>query len=216
MGAGRTQKNDLMILSIKGGTFARKVDDTREGEGIRKRQAFNPSTQETITVTEEYFDFVSGYIKQAYLKEFDGRRFLNMIIDDVMISLKYDNSRGGIDAYCQDLIKRLPNIDLSKKVTLKPFKFLDEKRSAAKGREVFNTGISVYQDEKVTYKFTKEEPNGIPQPVKKTVNGKDVWDFSQVDDFLYSVLTEFLLNFEDEFKQPEQQKPEQETDDLPF
>jgi hypothetical protein len=45
--------------------------------------------------------------------------------------------------------------------------------------------------DKVLMNFTKENPNGMPPPTKKTVKGKEVWDWEEQENFLYEVAMDF-------------------------
>jgi hypothetical protein len=51
-------------------------------------------------------------------------------------------------------------------------------------------------EEKVGFHFTKENPNGLPEPTKKTVKGKEVWDWEEQENFLYEVAMDFSSKLE--------------------
>jgi len=51
-------------------------------------------------------------------------------------------------------------------------------------------------NDKVAMKFTREEPNGLPEPTKKEVKGKEVWDWDEQENFLYEVAMDFTSGIE--------------------
>ena len=68
------------------------------------------------------------------------------------------------------------------------------------------------EGERVGWYYTRDNPNGLPQPSKKTVKGKETWDFSEVEDFLWSKTEEFFEQFEGDEKPSYQQAPEDEEE----
>ena len=40
-------------------------------------------------------------------------------------------------------------------------------------------------------KFTRDNPNDMPPPVKKTVKGVEKWDWEEQENFLYEVAMDF-------------------------
>ncbi len=45
---------------------------------------------------------------------------------------------------------------------------------------------------KVPLAFTKDNPNGMPEPVKSTKMGKELWDFSDQEEFLYNLAKDWF------------------------
>jgi hypothetical protein len=82
----------------------------------------------------------------------------------------------------------------------------------------------------VKFAFTKENPNGLPAPVKKVVRGKEEWDWSETETFLWDLSSSFFEQFEgddkpayqeeDNDEEPDQfggsNDPLDSEDDLPF
>lgn len=70
----------------------------------------------------------------------------------------------------EDLLKKLPALDFSKEVAIKPYAFQDEKTGKLK------KGVSVFQTDKVSNFFYDGEKNlhGFPTPKKQDMS-KDEW-----------------------------------------
>ncbi len=66
------------------------------------------------------------------------------------------------------------------------------------GKEI--SGVTIYEDDgdgwvKIPSAYTKEDPNGLPEMTKKRVKGKDVWDDSDMMDFLESMAKDWVKSF---------------------
>ena len=79
------------------------------------------------------------------------------------------------------------------------------------------------------FAYTKDNPNGLPAPNKKVVRGKEEWDWSEPETFLWDVASSFFEQFEGNikpaFQEKEKEAPDQfvessnplsSDDDLPF
>jgi hypothetical protein len=109
---------------------------------------------------------------------------------------------------------RLPNLDLSKSVRLLPYDFTDKE-----GRRV--VGMNLMQgSDKVQPKWTKDSPGDLPQGRKVRVNGKDVWDFEDRDQYLLKVMQSIASKLQAADTAIEGGKDEpvvvSDEDDLPF
>lgn len=165
MGLFNTNENTTFI-NIINSKFTVKVDENTEGAVQRENKNGN-------IVHELLFSNLSGKILDIAYKKKDFGDFVEIrIYDDghFVLQLPWGNS------LCNNLIKMLPNIDYGCFVEFCVFK---ERKS---GR----TALLIKQNgEWVKYAFTKDRPNGMPKPTQRKT-GK--WDFSKVEDFLFSVL----------------------------
>lgn len=135
---------------------------------IISRTSTDPKTKVTKTLYVEQFPVLSGHItKLVYKPESDyGKRMVvhisdfetgeNFILDMGLFAGKDE----WISAGPKSLLLRLGELDLSKPVTLSPYKIAREDKP-----DKFNTGISVKQNgEKIENPYTKED---IPEVVKE-------------------------------------------------
>lgn len=93
--------------------------------------------------------------------------------------------------YTNNFFRALPNVDLSQPVKLSPWSMKDKNDSSKKV-----TGITMYQgaaNGKIPFAFDKENPNGMPEMVKKKIKGKDVWDDSAQLEFFESMVKNQIL-----------------------
>jgi hypothetical protein len=55
--------------------------------------------------------------------------------------------------------------------------------------------------------YTKDNPNGMPPPVEKTVKGQQKWDFSEQENFLYEVAVAWLAKKDGKTESQEDEEP---------
>src|SRR5574343_1059503 len=139
------------------------------------------------TKTELVFDTVKGMI--TGITFFEGKVGKNIQIEidgDGIISV------GTASNFGEDVMKKLPAIDLSKEVTITPYSFIP------KGEENSKKGVTIYQDGvKVMSHYSKEEPvgsgkyitiNGMPEPEGDTKSfDSDDWKMH------FMVVRKFLM-----------------------
>lgn len=141
------------ITVLADGKFHQSVPEGTEGAVIRK---YKDKDDVEHSKTELVFDEVSGIITHISFKEGDYGKSLEVQLDgDGVISVSTLSNFG------EDLMKKLPALDLTKPVRLVPYAFADDK---GKNRR----GTTVYQDDQKVYSFysTKDNQpqNGIPAP----------------------------------------------------
>ena len=154
------KKGDKVFLTILAdGKFHEQVEEGREGAVARE---YEDENDEKKIKYELVHDSVKGIITSVSVVEgFKGLKNLNIEIDSEIIST------GVKGQYGEDLLKKLPAIDLSKEVTLTPYSFIP------KGEDTVKKGLTVYQDGVKVESFywdkeTKTEKNGVPTPVGDT------------------------------------------------
>jgi hypothetical protein len=77
----------------------------------------------------------------------------------------------------EQFAKRIPNINKESPLYIGAF-------TNEKGHNVL---YLKQNGAKVEMAFTRDAPNGLPEPTKTQKMGKDVWDFSEQQEFLYQV-----------------------------
>jgi len=84
-----------------------------------------------------------------------------------------------------NFVKQLSNVDHTKEVCF--IAFPDKEKN---DKTVFLIAQGKDADDKdiiVPFKYTKENPEGIPEPTQKMVRGTEKWDYSDNNEFLYQV-----------------------------
>lgn len=173
---------------------------------------------------------ISGMITSIKVDETPwGDESLSVEITDV--DEKWNITLGEVSGRIpKDFARRVSNLDLSKEVNIGLWTMIKDNGKSA-------SGVKMYQgpelEDKVEYSLTYEV---MPEPIKKTRRGKDEWDYSEQEDFIYDHLIKYISdNFKDvevtevsdkkEPRKPRGKSPKpsgakelnkEEGDDLPF
>ena len=156
------------FYSISNGKICRQF--TSPDDETKERTNMNGKV-----VHEKFYDFIDGQIVDITTKESDyGKSWIVTLIDEggsYQLQMPYSSG------YASAFLKTLPNVDLSKPVKLIPkLEIVNDKKK---------TTLFVTQGgSPVKWFYTKEHPNDMPTLVKKRVKGKDVWDDSDMMEFL--------------------------------
>lgn len=164
-----------------------------DGKIVRQHQ--NPVEGVTTTrenkngkvVHEEFFKSVSGVLKNIRSKETPFGMVWEVSIEDngedFVLSWNYSSR------YTNHFFRALPNVYLSKEITVNPWSMKD-KSDASKTA----IGMSLYQDgKKIEFAYSKEEPGDMPELKQKKVKGKAVWDDSDQLEFFEAMVKEKIL-----------------------
>lgn len=183
---GLTQKDDKQYLYVLGSTGDFRMKVSENTPGAEKRE-YETSDGTKGAKYELAFSSLEGYI--SGLEFFDGDYGKNLIVhfefgkDAESLSL----SLGAASSFGEDFMKKLPNIDYTKTVTLTPYSFEDENGKPRKGVTVTQDGEKImgafYDPEK------KKSANGYPEPEGDTKDyDKDDWKifFTKARKFLVS------------------------------
>lgn len=172
-----------IYLRIADGMVVEQVEEGKEG-AIGRTTKPSDEHPNGRTVWERRDKFVEGVVISMFRKE---REYKGEVMNSLAIRLKDGGEVYQIDLnegnrYWSSFMLRLPNLDLSKSVRLLPYDFTDKE-----GRRV--VGMNLMQgSDKVQPKWTKDSPGDLPQGRKVRVNGKDVWDFEDRDQYLLKVM----------------------------
>lgn len=188
------------FMTIVGGEFCIRVPEGTEGSRERKLTA---GKNEGKTISELTYCEIAGMITDINYSEKDFGSFIEITIKDekeYMLQIPW-----GSFSLRDSFIKRLPFVD-PKKETI--FTVFPDKET---GRSVFLVG----QDGNfLKCKYTKDEPNGMPQPIEKQVRGRVSWDFTDCENFLFDVLKEEMKRFNSEkVKDYQEEMPEDVYDE---
>lgn len=182
-----TNESKKFLSVLSDGKFHQTVSEGTNGAVVRN---YEDKEGNKKTKHELIFDSVSGMITKISFEDGDYGKNLNIELDgDGVISLNTSSSFG------EDVMKKLPNIDLNKEVEFKPFSFKDDKDKLIKG-------VTLIQDDKKLTNYyydieTKKVINNMPEfEGKKTDN--DDWKiyFMQVRKFLIQEINnKFISGF---------------------
>lgn len=172
MGLNNFEGNSTIFLNVA------------DGKLIRRHQQPNEKTVERITKTgkqvfEESFKDLKAYLTSVKTHENDFGKQWHLTFSEnectYIITMPYSSR------YASSFLKALPNVDLKKEVRIMPWSMIDKNDSSRK-----ITGVTMYQSDggKIPPRYTKEEPNGLPEMKQIKVKGKITWDDSDMMDFL--------------------------------
>lgn len=162
-----------IYLTIVNGKLAKRVKEKTKNSIERTLTA---GTHEGKVVHEEVYTALTGLISKLETSEHEeyGSRLLIYIEDATTTYCVQCPLESG---YAISFLKALPNCDLNREVTLTP----REKEEKGKKKYV----IFLKQGFTLKHAFTKDNPNGLPEPELIKRRGKpDEWNFFPVTDFL--------------------------------
>lgn len=164
MSLGKIEKRNFISILSSDGTIRKEVPEGSEGS---VRREFEKKDGTKGVKFEEIFQFVEGMIEEIGFYEGDFGKLLQVTIDGLTLSIPTSQP------YAEDLMKKIPNIDMSKPVKLTPY-FIDDGKGKTK------KGISVTQGtDKIKNYFydetTKTNINGFPSPTGNEKGNKDLW-----------------------------------------
>lgn len=185
MGLHTQEANNARFLTVVGGKLREKVDEGTEGAVKRSGEvAGNPFEK-----WELIYPGITGFITKVELQ--DGKYGKNVLAhftdendNEYIVSLGAENSRTGVP-----FMMALPNLDLTKEVTLKPYKFDNDKGENVEGIKITQEGNPIksafYDPEK------KENLRGMPK-AEPNKRGEVNWKlyFAQRDEWLQNYLLE--------------------------
>ena len=160
-----TEGGGKTFMSIVNGKWAEKVEKGTE----RAVERINKKEQ---TVYERLYNDVSGKIISMVIEKKEFGKQLNVVIDDVAeaftLSIPVESK------YFDAFVNKIACADFTKPVRLAPYSFIPPGETKPKsGMNIYQEGnpkaitdVKKGQEGKLPYFFTKENPNGRPQPMK--------------------------------------------------
>jgi hypothetical protein len=191
MGLTNGSSNSSKIVTIVKGKFTIRLPEGSDDPKAVER-TLEKGVNAGKVIKELQYTGLEGKIQSSYVDESDfGTNFVTELEDDegsrFKLQIPLDSQFFGQYA------KRMPNIDKTKPLFLGIGYDRERERHFLFARQEGN---------KVLMKYTRDNPNGLPEPTKKTVKGKEVWDWEAQENFLYEVALDFAGSLE--------------TDDVPF
>lgn len=179
---GAIQSNSAVIyLTISDGKICRRVKSPTLNSVERH-------TKDGKLVNEEFYTGWKGIITDIQTRESDyGKEWIVSIKDNdgtAQLSFKYSSG------YASSFLKALPNVELSKEVTITPKVTIEGEKK--------RTTIFLNQDGKaVKWYYTKDNMNGCPSLQQVKVKGVLTWDDSDMMEFLEKMVKEKLSKVAD-------------------
>ena len=173
MGLNQRQGGKTYAKLLSDGSLRVKCDESTEGA---KKREYELADGTKNTVYELVYDSLTGLITSLEIEEGQFGEQMRLTISDNGEEIIV--TTGASSNFADDMMKKLPNLDLSKSVELKPYAFTDDKGKSRKG-------VSFYQDDKKIDKFDFEEMPKLPEDAVATFKKKD-WKkyFEGVNEFL--------------------------------
>jgi len=152
MGLTQVEHKDYAYI-LADGKIRVQCDENTPGA---VRRDYETSDGKTGVKFELVYDKIDGLITFIGFKEGDFGKQLQVEIDGINLMMNTSSNFG------EDLMKKLPNIDLAKPVELSPYNFTNDKGKSVKGISV------VQEEEKITNFFYDTDAasvtNGYPAP----------------------------------------------------
>jgi hypothetical protein len=167
---------------LSDGKFHTEVEEGTEGA---VRREYETSDGKKGVKIERIAQTITGRLTNISIYEGDYGKLLQLTMgdNDLIISLPTQSSFG------EDVMKKLPNIDVEKDVKLSPYSFVDENGKTRKGISIVQDGVKVenYYHEKKGDKYVAI--NGYPDiPADAKSYDSEDWKlfFGQARKFLVS------------------------------
>lgn len=210
-GLSNRSNGKTVYLSVSKGKFQQRVD---KESATSVRHTISKGVNTGQVVFYEQYDEIEGILTEVKTKTSQNAEFgkswqFIMKVDDIsyIIETPYSSS------VASSIIRRLPNIDLTKEVKFAGF-YLDEDKNGIKtGKKVQR--VVLYQNKKkIDFAFTMAEPNGLPPLVKVKVKGVDTWDDTAQLEFFEKLVSE--TRFPKQQSEQAEESIEVDGDEIPF
>lgn len=173
MGLKKTREDKIYASVLADGMIHVEVPEGTEGAVKRD---YETSDGKTGSKFEHTYDELSGKVSSISFYDGDFGKSLQITVEDadggkpIMLSLNTASSYG------EDVMKKLPNVDLEKEVSFIPYSFTDDKGKKKKGMTIKQDGekIGNYYYDAENNKNLHDFPKP-PTPKKGKVLTTDEW-----------------------------------------
>jgi len=175
-------------------TFANIISDgtirvkAQEGDPLAVRRDIKLPDGTEMTKFERVYHELSGFIHYISFKEGDYGKQLIIAIKDGDFNINLSMSMQS--NYAEDLLKKLPNVDVNKEIVLSPYSFEDDKKKLRRG-------VTVMQDGEKLKSYFHDEKNN---PINGFVEFEKDWKTYDKEDWkMHFIKTrKFLQQFTEE------------------
>ena len=212
-GLSRRERNETYVGFTKG-VFVRRVKEASH-ETITRTLTKGPNKGDEVH--EIHFDALAGTLvdvkkdsHEEYGKSWEfhfDAKLSEDITERFILKLGYDNG------HAKSLIKKLPNTDFSKVISLENHRFTPE------GKTKERVGFHMrHYGEKATIKpaYTRENPNGLPEVKVVMVKNEEVYDDGEQLLFFEKMINEEIRPKLSGYTQPYSGESVEDSEDLPF
>lgn len=174
---GLSNREGGKYITILGGKFSVRTNKENPEAIERVNKVGN-------TVYEVFYDSFTGKIVNIRTRDGEYGKSWEFDFQDggeiYTLQLSYSNS------YATNILKMLPNIDLSKEMKVQPSQKMEDGKT--------KSSLFISQDG-VTLKhaYTMAEPNGLPPMVQIVVKGQTVWDDTERLAFLQEMVDRDII-----------------------
>lgn len=182
----KEEKKEYVSILSSDASLRMVVPNGTQGSVVRE---YETSTGQKGTKTELVFQKISGKITNIGFYEGDFGKLVQLDITDEAGTLTLSVSTA--QNYGEDIMKKIPNINLDLPIILTPYSFDDEKGKNKRGVSIVQEGVKIknfFYDE-----VAKKNINGYPDPEGDTKSyDKDDWKiyFMKARKFLISYIEE--------------------------
>jgi hypothetical protein len=174
---GLANREGGKYITILGGKFCVRVQEGTPGAVARVNKLGK-------TVHELFYDSFTGKLINIRTRDGEYGKSWEFDFQDsgevYTLQLSYSNS------YATNLLKILPNVDLSKEMKVQPAQKIEDGKT--------KSSLFISQDGKtLKHAYTKDAPNGLPPMEQKTVKGQVVWDDTERLAFLEAMVESDIL-----------------------
>jgi hypothetical protein len=173
------------FLTVVAGKLREKVEEGTEGATKRTGEVAGTPFEKWELV----YPGITAFITKIELQ--DGKYGKNVLIrmtdangEEFTVSLGAENSRTGVP-----FMEAIPNLDLTEEVTLKPYKFNNDKGENVEGMQILQDGHKI----KSAFYDPETKSNLLGMPKAEAKSGKEInWKlyFAQRDEWLQDYLLE--------------------------
>jgi hypothetical protein len=186
-----------VYYTIIQGTFRQRVD---QDHPEAQRRDFETKDGKKGTKYERVVDALYGYITDINFHDSEFGLKMNIVLDENEQGIKPIISLSTNSREAEDFMLKVPNIDLSKEVKLRPFNFTGDNNDEVRGMDIRQEDANGDFEVKITNFYydaeKKENINGLPNPQKANEEmHKDDWKvyFIQRRQFLVEYIKEKIV-----------------------
>jgi hypothetical protein len=175
---GLDTRENGKYISIVGGRFCVRVQEGSEGAISRVNKLGK-------TVFEKYYDSFTGRL--INIKVTDGAYGKQWVFGFQDNGEVYNLQLGYTNSFAKNILKILPNVDLSKVMKISPSTKVEADGTKKSSLFINQDGVAI------KHAFTKASPNGLPPMVQVTVKGSLVWDDTDQMVFLEKMINDTII-----------------------
>ena len=180
---GAVEQSNAIYLTIADGKISRKVKEPT-GKSVQR------TNKNGRVVNEEFYKGWKGFITDIQVRDTkEYGKFWNITLSDdegdAILQMNYSSG------YSAAFLKTLPNVDLSTEVMITPKLTIEgeKKKTSLFISQVDETG----KWKALSWAYTKDQPNGLPELRQIKVKGKITWDDSDIMEFLEKMVNTQVL-----------------------